>query len=77
VSVSYEIVVRGRLGPTLLAAFDGFEVVDVEPGCTHLVGRVIDHVRLHSVLGRLRDLNIELISVNPSPGIRTTTTFET
>lgn len=64
-ATTYEIVVKGRLGPTLAAAFDGFEVGRVDHGHTHFVGRMIDQAQLHSVLEQLRDLNIELISVNP------------
>jgi hypothetical protein len=64
---SYEVVVKGRLGSALAAAFEGFEVTRVEHGFTHFVGWVIDQARLHSMLERLRDLNIELISVNRLP----------
>jgi hypothetical protein len=66
-ATSYEVVVKGRLGPTLLAAFDAFEVTGVEHGQTHFIGWMIDQARLHSMLEQLRDLNIELISVNPLP----------
>lgn len=59
----YEIVVRGRLTPTLLTAIDGFEVSRYENGVTHLVGWVPDQARLHSLLTVLRDLNIELKSI--------------
>ena len=62
---SFEIVVKGRLSPTLTAAIDGFEVSRCDHGLTHLVGWVPDQARLHSTLELLRDLNIELISVNP------------
>ena len=62
---SFEVVVKGRLSPTLTAAIDGFEVSRCEDGFTHLVGWVPDQARLHSTLELLRDLNIELISVNP------------
>ena len=61
---NYEIVVRGRLSPTLIAAFDGFDVTRFENGSTHLVGWVRDQARLHSTFELLRDLNIELVSVN-------------
>ena len=63
---TFEIVVRGRLSPTLVAALDGFEVSHCDAGRTHLVGWVPDQARLHSVLELLRDLNIELASVNPA-----------
>lgn len=62
---TFEIVVKGRLSPALTSALDGFEVSRCEHGMTHLVGWVPDQSRLHSLLERLRDLNIELASVNP------------
>jgi hypothetical protein len=64
---TFEIVVKGRLSPTLVAALDGFEVSRCGDGLTHLVGWVPDQARLHSLLELLRDLNIELASVNPAP----------
>jgi hypothetical protein len=60
---TFEIVVRGRLTPTLVGALDGFEVVRYSQGLTHLRGWVPDQARLHSLLEVLRDLNIELKSV--------------
>ena len=62
---TFEIVVKGRLSPTLVAAIDGFEVSRCDHGLTHLIGWVPDQARLHSLLELLRDLNIELSSVNP------------
>ncbi len=62
---SIEVVVRGRLSPTLVAALDGFEVSHCDAGLTHLVGFVTDQSRLHGLLDLLRDLNIELVSMNP------------
>lgn len=64
-AATFEIVVKGRLSPTLIAAMDGFEVSRCDLGLTHLVGWVPDQSRLHGTLERLRDLNIELVSVNP------------
>ena len=61
----FEIVVRGRLSPTLLAALDGFDVSHCTDGLTHLVGPVPDQARIHALFQFLQDLNIELISVNP------------
>jgi hypothetical protein len=63
---SFEIVVKGRLSPTLVAAMDGFEVTGVDEGRTTLVGWIPDQARLHSTFVLLRDLNIELVSVNPA-----------
>jgi hypothetical protein len=64
---SYEIQVKGTLSPTLVAAIEGFEVSCVENGRTTLVGWVPDQARLFSTLQVLRDLNIELVSLNPGP----------
>lgn len=64
---SYEIQVTGTLGPTLVTAIEGFEVSHVEHGRTTLVGWVPDQARLFSTLVVLRDLNIELVSLNPGP----------
>ena len=61
----FEIVVQGNLGPTVVAALEGFSVSRVERGMTYLVGWVPDQARLHSVLAVLQDLNIKLASVNP------------
>ncbi len=61
---TFEIVVRGRLSPTLVGALDGFEVVRYSQGQTQLRGWVPDQARLHSLLEVLRDLNIELKSVS-------------
>jgi hypothetical protein len=63
---SFEIVVKGRLSPALVVAIDGFEVSGVEDGRTTLVGWVPDQARLHGTFELLRDLNIELVSVNPA-----------
>jgi hypothetical protein len=63
---SIEIVIKGTLSPTLVAAFDGFEVSGVEDGRTTLVGWIPDQSRLHGTFQLIRDLNIELVSVNPA-----------
>ncbi len=69
---NFEIVVKGKLTPTLVAAIEGFEVSRYDSGLTHLVGWVPDQARLHGLLTILRDLNIVLYSVNavepPGPG---------
>ena len=69
-------MVKGRLSPTLIAALNGFEVTSCDHGLTHLVGWVPDQSRLHSTLELLRDLNIELSSVNPAPTDQTNRTPE-
>jgi hypothetical protein len=59
----YELVVRGRLGPRLVTALDGFEVVDVVDQGTRLRGWLPDQAALHARLGVVADLGMELVSV--------------
>jgi len=61
----FEIVVRGRLSPHLETALAGFDVSHCTDGLTHLVGPVPDQAKIHTLFRILRDLNIELVSVNP------------
>jgi len=67
-SERYEVVVKGRLGPALVGSIDGFEVIRVVNGHTHLVGWVDDQSQLHKLLTVLRDLNIELVSLAAARG---------
>jgi hypothetical protein len=63
----FEVVVRGRMSPTLVAAMGDFDVTPCTDGHTHLVGEVVDTQQLHRLFQVFLDLNIELISVNPVP----------
>jgi hypothetical protein len=59
----YELVVRGRLGPRLVTALDGFEVIDVVDEGTRLRGWLPDQAALHGRLAVIADLGMELVSV--------------
>jgi hypothetical protein len=61
----YSILVRGRLSERLASIFDGLELRS-SAGMTELRGVVADQAELFGHLLRLRDLGIELISVNPA-----------
>ena len=60
----YRVVVRGRLGEHLASAFDQLEL-EAHNGETSLTGTFADQAQLHGLLDRLRDLGIQLVSVNP------------
>ncbi len=62
-SVRYEIVIAGPAGPTVLGAFEGFEVAPSPPDRSRLVGALTDEAALHGVLHRLHDLHVELLEV--------------
>ena len=58
----YRITVRGRLTERLGSAFDG---LSLEPGHGHtvLVGEIRDQSHLYGVLDRVRNLGLELVSL--------------
>ncbi|MFN3219390.1 MAG: hypothetical protein ACE367_23115 [Acidimicrobiales bacterium] len=62
-SIHYEIVVEGGLGPRLAGAIEGFEAIATEEGTTRLVGWVRDQSDLQGKLRRVSDLGLELVSV--------------
>lgn len=64
----YEIRFRGSLGSRGQEWFDGFSLRIENGDVTVLRGPVIDQSTLYGVLSRIRDLNLQLISVNPVPG---------
>lgn len=60
------ITVRGSLSDRLATVFDGMTPVH-RPGATELVGPVTDQAHVHGLLERVRDLGLELESVQMSP----------
>jgi hypothetical protein len=62
--IAYGIWVRGEVADTLVADLSPSRV-EVERGRTLIVVEIVDQSHLHGVLERLRDLNIEIESVNP------------
>ena len=63
----YRIVIRGRLSPRFVAPFAGM-ALEHGPGQTALVGDVRDQTQLYGLLDRLRDLGLELVSVQQEAG---------
>ena len=62
----YQIVVRGRLSSRYERAFDG-ATLEPRNGQTTLRAELADQSQLYGLLNRLRDLGIELVSVNAVP----------
>ncbi|MFD4421689.1 hypothetical protein ACFWN7_09320 [Agromyces sp. NPDC058484] len=60
---TFEIIVRGELGPRITDELEGFAVVSSESGSTRLRGLVPDQARLVGVLDLLRSLNVDIESV--------------
>jgi hypothetical protein len=62
----YEIRVRGRVTPALLARFEGLRAT-VEPVETVLHGPVVDQAALHGVIHLVNALGLELVEVRRLP----------
>jgi hypothetical protein len=65
----YEIRVRGRVSPAMLARFEGMRS-QVEPVETVLHGPLPDQAALHGMIALIRSLGLELVEVRKSPGSR-------
>ena len=59
----YQIMVKGQLDQQWTDWFEGLTVQPTESGETLLIGAVIDQAMLHSLLRKVRDLGMPLISV--------------
>ena len=60
----YEIKIRGHLDARWHEWFYGMTISHEHDGSTTLYGPLPDQTVLHSVLDRIRDMNLPLISVN-------------
>ncbi len=60
-----EIKVEGHLDKKWEGCFDRLEI-SYEGGNTMFTGNIKDEAHLHGVLNQIRDLNLKLISVNPT-----------
>ena len=60
----YEIKIRGELDPAWEEWFENLALAHDCDGNTVLTGPIVDHTALHSMLLKIRDLNLKLISVN-------------
>ncbi len=63
----YEIRVQGHLDERLFHRFEGLTITLTPAGETILAGPVIDQAALYGLLNRIRDLGLELLSVQRQP----------
>ncbi len=73
---TYEIELRGNLGPRSLRPFmDDFDLAEADVGTTRLVGVIRDASQLHGIVIHLTSMNVEIISIAPIavPPIHTST----
>ena len=65
---NYEIRIKGHLDQSWADWFEGLSIMHQPNGDSLLTMRLSDQAALHGLLSRLRDLGVELISVNPVEG---------
>jgi hypothetical protein len=63
----YEVRVEGHLAGGWSDWFDGMAICKEPDGSTTLTGPVLDQSALFGLLGKIRDLNLTLLSVNRLP----------
>ncbi len=65
----YAVRVAGRLDAALwLTWFDGWSIQPLPSGDTAITGEPVDQAALHSLLFKIRDLNLILIAVERLDG---------
>ena len=72
---TYQICIRGRVTERLGSALEGMRL---RPGATDTMftGEIRDQSQLYGLLDRVRDLGLELVSVQPKPAVDPTTDEE-
>ena len=68
----YQIQVRGHLDARWEAMFAGFSIIHQVTSAgqpiTVITGQVADQSALYGLISRLRNLGVDLISIQPQPG---------
>ncbi|HZD69490.1 MAG TPA: hypothetical protein VFA45_11430 [Actinomycetes bacterium] len=65
-AANYEIRIKGRVGDSLLSAFEGLAVT-VEPVETVVYGPIPDQNTLHELLTKLQSLGLEVVELRRLP----------
>jgi hypothetical protein len=64
----YEIRIKGRVGDSLLLAFEGLTVT-TEPVETILHGPIPDQHALHKLLAKIQSLGLEVVELRRLPAV--------
>ena len=64
-ATTYQIRIKGHLGPEWSDWFGGLDITVEDNGNTLLTGQVVDQAALHGLLRKMRDLGMPLVSISP------------
>jgi hypothetical protein len=67
----YQICIRGRVSERLGSALEGMRL-ESRAAETVFTGEIRDQSQLYGLLDRVRDLGLELVSVQPQSGVEPT-----
>jgi hypothetical protein len=65
-ATTYQIRIKGHLGPEWSDWFGGLDISLDDNGDTLLIGQVVDQAALHGLLRKVRDLGMPLVSISPA-----------
>jgi hypothetical protein len=65
-ATTYQIRIKGHLGPEWSDWFGGLDISLDDNGDTLLTGPVVDQAALHGLLRKVRDLGMPLVSISPA-----------
>ena len=65
-ATTYQIRIKGHLGPEWSDWFGGLDISLDGNGDTLLTGPVVDQAALHGLLRKVRDLGMPLVSISPA-----------
>ena len=63
-ATTYQIRIKGHLGPEWSDWFGGLDISLDDNGDTLLTGQVVDQAALHGLLRKVRDVGMPLVSIN-------------
>jgi len=61
--MKYKIRIKGHMDTKWADWFDDLQIIHEKDGTTTLYGSLPDQAALHSILRKIRDLNLQLLSV--------------
>ena len=61
--MKFKIRIKGHMDKKWADWFDGLQITHEKDGTSTLYGPLLDQAALHSILRKIRDLNLQLISV--------------